>query len=73
MNRPIACPNIRLNDQEARLHAIVGNPVPHYACFASGYGVLKVDLLAGVQRGIGMHGAKSALLMPSTFELEAAI
>jgi hypothetical protein len=50
-----------LNHKESGFHAVVGDAIPHDARFPAGDGVLERDHLAGVQRGIFVNGAKSAL------------
>lgn len=53
-------PGALLDYEEAGLHAIVGDAVPHHARLAPGNGMLESDYLTGVQRGILMHGTESA-------------
>src|SRR5271154_1166667 len=49
-----------LDHQEAGLHAIVRDPVPHHACSPASHSVLELHFLTGVQRPVGMLGAESA-------------
>jgi hypothetical protein len=50
-----------LNNEEASLDAIIGDAVPHDARFAACDGVLEGDHLAGVEGGVPVDGAESAL------------
>ena len=49
------------NDQKSCFHAIIGDAIPHHARFAAGDGVLEGHHLSGVQRGVSVHGAETAL------------
>src|ERR1700722_11643985 len=46
--------------EEAGLHFIARDAVPHHAGLADRYGVLEIDHLSSVQRNIGVDGAESA-------------
>ena len=50
-----------LNYQEPGFDAVIGDAVPHHPGFTPGDGVLERDHLAGVERGILVYGAESAL------------
>ena len=49
------------NHEKSGFHAIIGDAVPHHSRLASSNGMLERDHLAGVQRGIRVNGAESAL------------
>jgi hypothetical protein len=47
--------------QESGFNAIVGDSIPHHARLSDGDGVLKLDHLAAVQSGVGVHRSETAL------------
>src|SRR5579883_770372 len=50
-----------LDYQESGFDAVVRNTVPHHACASYSHRMAELDFLAGVQRGVRVHGAKTAV------------
>ncbi len=50
-----------LDDQESGLDAVISDAVPHHARPPHGDGMLELHFLAGVQRGVGVFGAETAV------------